>query len=87
MSDAGQVVAISVGFGGSHVEERAYRDGMFLYPYLRSSRSLNTFALRREGGWPSDPTVYVDECGPVGDVVIDGAGNQVVDGSGNRVVP
>lgn len=53
--------AISVSFGASRAEERAYRDGAFLYPYLSSTRNGATFALRRAGGWPRDPTIYVDE--------------------------
>jgi hypothetical protein len=56
-------VAISVGFAGD-VEERVYRDGVFLAPYLASTRAVNTFSLRRSGGWPSPPTVYVDEAVP-----------------------
>jgi len=56
-----EVVAISVAFGTSRVEERVYRDGVFLYPYLRSGKAGNTYSLVRDGGWPSDPRLYVDE--------------------------
>lgn len=52
---------ISVSFGAGRAEERAYRDGAFLVPYLASTREGNVFALRRAGGWPMPPTVYVDE--------------------------
>lgn len=56
------VIAISVSFGsGVRVEERAYRDGVFLYPYLRSTQSGHTFSLVRDGGWPASPQVFVDE--------------------------
>jgi hypothetical protein len=54
---------ISVSFGSGRAEERAYRDGAFLSPYLASTREGNVFALRRAGGWPMPPTVYVDESG------------------------
>lgn len=58
----GVVSAISVGLGaGVRAEERAYRDGVFLYPYLRSTKAGNTYSLVREGGWPVAPTLYVDE--------------------------
>lgn len=52
---------ISVGFGPHRVEETAYRGGEFVYPYAASTREGNGFSLRREGGWPSAPTVKVDE--------------------------
>jgi hypothetical protein len=84
-----EVPAISVTFQG-RPEERAYRQGTFLYPYDESTRTLGDFTLRRRGGWPLDLLVHVDECvtgGPVGDQVVDGSGNRVIDGSGNRVVP
>lgn len=55
------VVAISVSFGSSRPEERVYRDGAFLYPYLRSTQSGHTFSLIRDGGWPGNPSVHVDE--------------------------
>lgn len=59
------VPAVSVRLGDSdlRVEERAYRDGAFVYPYLESMKSGNTFTLVRTGGWPREqaPTVFVDE--------------------------
>jgi hypothetical protein len=61
-------VAISVSFGAG-AEERAFRDGEFLYPYLDSTRFGMTFALRRRGGWPKSPRVYVDEAAPEAPVV------------------
>ena len=57
----GDVPALSVSFGPNRIEERAYRDGVFLYPYLASTREGTTYTLRRSGGWPSTPTVYIDE--------------------------
>lgn len=61
-----EVVAISVGFGqGLRAEERAYRDGAFLYPYLRSTKDGLTFSLVRDGGWPANPQLYVDESTPI----------------------
>lgn len=60
----GIVAAISVSFGaGVRAEERAYRDGVFLYPYLRSTKVGTAYSLVRDGGWPDKqaPTVYVDE--------------------------
>lgn len=82
---------VSVSFGSTRVEEIAYRDGAFVYPYLGSTRVGDTFSLRRTGGWPASPTVHVEECdgvaAPLGDGVVDGSGNNVIDGSGNRVVP
>ncbi len=87
VTDPTLVVAISVGFGASRVEERVWRDGAFLYPYLASTRSLGVFAVRREGGWPLNPTLYVDEAGLSQTVVIDNASNRVVDNAGNTVVP
>jgi hypothetical protein len=59
----GDVVAVSVGFVGRS-EERVYRDGAFVAPYTASTRVGNAFSLRRTGGWPSAPTVYVDEAPP-----------------------
>jgi hypothetical protein len=59
-STSADVVAISISFGVG-AEERVYRDGAFVAPYLASTRTVNTFALRRVGGWPKSPTVYVDE--------------------------
>lgn len=59
------VVAISVGFGAERAEERAFRDGVWLYPYLGSSGPLGgtagAYSLVRSGGWPAPPSVYVDE--------------------------
>jgi hypothetical protein len=58
------VTAVSVSFGSGRVEERAYRDGAFLWPYLRSTREGNTFTLVRddgEAGWPANPKPFVDE--------------------------
>lgn len=58
------VPAVSVSFGPRRTEERAYRDGGFLWPYLRSQRSGNTFTLVRDDGqpgWPADPKPFVDE--------------------------
>jgi hypothetical protein len=56
-------VAISVSFGSGLTEERVYRDGAFLYPYLGSTQSGGgtTFSLVRTGGWPRNIQVYVDE--------------------------
>lgn len=61
-------IAISVAFplGESRrPEERAFRDGVFLWPYLGSKREGNTFTLVREGGWPSDPKPFVDPTPPI----------------------
>ena len=80
-------VAISVSFGPGRPEERAYRDGAWLYPYLASTRVGDLFALRRTGGWPTDFRVFVDENLALGPGVIVGASDRVVDGSGARVVP
>lgn len=52
---------LSVSFGASRPEEIAYRDGAFVAPYTASTRTGNTFSLKRSGGWPSAPTVYVEE--------------------------
>lgn len=56
--------ALSVAFAG-RVEERAYRDSAFLWPYLDSTveevEGELDFTLVRDGGWPSKPRVYVDE--------------------------
>ncbi|HYG66880.1 MAG TPA: hypothetical protein VD838_04445, partial [Anaeromyxobacteraceae bacterium] len=60
---SGEVLAVSVAMPG-HQEERAYRDGAFVEPYLRSARDGSSFAVRRDGGWPAPPTVYVDEAEP-----------------------
>lgn len=60
-------IAISVQHGAT--EERAYRDGAFVAPYLESSKVGLTFALRRTGGWAYAPTVYVDEATPYRDVL------------------
>lgn len=60
------VVAISVSFGSTRTEERAWRDGVFLWPYLRSSRNGNTFSLVRDDGtpgWPGNPQPFIDEIG------------------------
>lgn len=58
------VTAVSVSFGNRRAEERAYRDGAFVWPYLRSTRAGNLFTLVRddgEAGWPADPKPFVDE--------------------------
>jgi hypothetical protein len=67
------VIAISVSVPISQslsLEERAWRDGAFLYPYLRSTKNGNTYTLVRDGGWPQvydslgklrPIAVYVDE--------------------------
>lgn len=55
---------ISVSYEGElvpHMEELAYRDGAFRYPYLDSTHVGNAFSLRRRGGWPRPPTVHVQE--------------------------
>lgn len=51
---------ISVAFAG-RVTETAYQDGAFLWPYLSSTKNGNAYALVRTGGWPSTPTVSVEE--------------------------
>lgn len=58
-----EATAVSVRFdgAGARVEERAYRDGEWLYPYRDSTKTGLTFSLKRTGGWPSAPTVYIDE--------------------------
>lgn len=56
----GEVLAISVSFTGGVVEERAYREGVFVPPYLASTQAGGTFSLKRAGGWPGDLTVHVD---------------------------
>ena len=58
-TSSGDVVAVSVGF--DVVEERVYRDGAFLVNYTQSTRAGNTFSIVRDGGWPADPTIYVDD--------------------------
>lgn len=56
------VVAVSVSFVGGRVEERAYRDGVFLHPYLQSTQGGGVFSLVRSGGWPTGwREVFVDE--------------------------
>lgn len=58
------VTAVSVSFGNRRAEERAYRDGAFVWPYLRSTRAGNLFTLVRDdgdAGWPADPKPFVDE--------------------------
>jgi hypothetical protein len=56
------VVAISFVVGNARIEERAYRDGVSLYPYLRSTRNGLTYSLVRDGGWPSGFTqAFADE--------------------------
>lgn len=54
---------VSVSFVG-RAEELAYRDGAFRYPYLESTREGDTFSLVRTGGWPSTPSVSVEEGAP-----------------------
>lgn len=72
-----QVPAISVSVVG-RAEERAYREGQFVYPYLESVRTVNQFELRRTGGWLGDFVLHVDECeSAAGPYVIDGSGNIV----------
>ncbi len=60
-SATGDVVAISVGYGPGRSEERVYRDGGFLAPFTESTKVGTTYTIRRAGGWPSAPTVYIDE--------------------------
>lgn len=59
------VVAISVRYDANRAEERAFRDGVWLYPYLGSSgpagSAAGTYHLVRTGGWPRDFRVHVDE--------------------------
>jgi hypothetical protein len=56
-----EVVAISVGYGAVRDEERVYRDGAFLRSYTRSTKVGNTYSVVRDGGWPANPQLYVDE--------------------------
>jgi hypothetical protein len=58
---SGEVIAISVGFGAVRDEERVYRDGAFLRSYTRSTKVGNTYSIVRDGGWPANPQLYVDE--------------------------
>ena len=61
------VSAVSVSFGSRRAEERAFRDGSFVWPYLRSTREGNLFTLVRDDGtpgWPADPKPFVDEVPP-----------------------
>lgn len=46
-------------------EELAYREGEFVAPYLDSTKTGSTFALRRSGGWPAEPTVMVKSAADV----------------------
>lgn len=57
---SGELLAISIGLGADRVEERVYRDGMFLPGYRRSSRDGNVFTIVRDDGWPAHPSAYVD---------------------------
>jgi hypothetical protein len=61
----GEVMALSVRYGLTRPEERAYRDGAFVFPFLGSTKVGTTFSLRRTGGWPLPPTVFVDEDTPI----------------------
>ncbi len=59
-------LAVSISFSRARVmpEERAFRDGIFLYPYLTSTVEGSgpyTFHLRRSGGWADDTELFVDE--------------------------
>jgi hypothetical protein len=58
---SGEVIAISVGFGAVRDEERVYRDGAFLRSYTRSTKVGTTYSIVRDGGWPANPQLYVDE--------------------------
>lgn len=80
-SAGASIVAISVSFGNTQAEERAYRGGAFLYPYLGSSQTGSEYTLQRSGGWPAGATVHVDEFGGGADdmtVVIDDAERVVI---------
>lgn len=55
-----EIVAISIGFGTKRIEERAFRDGVFLPGYTRSTRVDNVFTLVRDSAWPADPKLFVD---------------------------
>lgn len=55
------VAVVTVGFGPGRLEEVAYREGAFLYPYLQSTKAGATYSLRRSGGWPRAPEVRVSE--------------------------
>ena len=82
----GEVPAISVRFFvEGKPEERAYRQGTFLYPYDQSTQTLNDFRVRRRGGWPSDFVLHVDTAATAGSEVVEGPG--VVTATGDRVVP
>jgi hypothetical protein len=65
-----EVSAISVGFGAVRDEERVYRDGAFLRSYTRSTRVGNTYSIVRDGGWPANPQLYVDEAASAADLGI-----------------
>jgi hypothetical protein len=45
--------------------ETVYLDGVFLWPFLRSTRVGNVFSVVREGGWPGHPLPHVEEKTPV----------------------
>jgi hypothetical protein len=66
------VPALSVRFGSGRVEERVYRDGAFVFPYATSTKVGNTYTVRRTGGWPTTPTVYIDELAPPPTIPIGG---------------
>jgi hypothetical protein len=55
------ITAISIGYGASRVEERVYRDGAFLYPYLQSSKNGNAWEIIRAGGWSRPFEIFIDE--------------------------
>ncbi len=54
-------IAISIKFPTSRPEELVYRDGVFQFPYLGSTKVGNTFHLNRITGWPENVRVYVME--------------------------
>jgi hypothetical protein len=52
-------IAVSVNYGEGS-EERIFRDGAFIYPFLSSTKVGLTFTLVRAGGWP----VFMDDADP-----------------------
>lgn len=56
------VVSLSVSYGPLMVTETVFQQGLFFYPYLRSTQSgARSFSIVRDGGWPQAPKFWVND--------------------------
>jgi hypothetical protein len=69
-TQAGTPTTIVALFNGGTQPETVYLEGLFTYPYRSSTIDGTTWTVRRQGGWPSDFLLGVDDTQATGNTLL-----------------